>query len=79
LFNAGQSRIEMHLQALCEVTLRWDGGVRHFAAGETIHTENSYKYTQANFLELLEQSGFGAAQCWTDAQNSFLVCYAKAV
>jgi dimethylhistidine N-methyltransferase len=79
LFNAGQSRIEMHLQALCEVTLRWDGGVRHFAAGETIHTENSYKYTQANFLELLEQAGFGAAQCWTDAQNSFLVCYAKAV
>jgi len=79
LFNAAQSRIEMHLRALREVTLRWDGGVRHFAPGETIHTENSYKYTAANFLELLGQAGFGAAQCWTDAQNSFLVCYAKAV
>jgi dimethylhistidine N-methyltransferase len=79
LFNPGQSRIEMHLQALHELTLRWDGGVRHFAAGETIHTENSYKYTAANFLELLGQAGFGAAQCWTDARNSFLVCYAKAV
>jgi dimethylhistidine N-methyltransferase len=79
LFNAGQSRIEMHLQAMRELTLRWEGGVRHFAAGETIHTENSYKYTTANFLELLGQAGFGAAQCWTDSQNSFLVCYAKAV
>jgi dimethylhistidine N-methyltransferase len=79
LFNAGQSRIEMHLQALRAVTLRWEGGVRHFAPGETIHTENSYKYTAANFLELLGQAGFGATQCWTDEQNSFLVCYAKAM
>jgi uncharacterized SAM-dependent methyltransferase len=79
LFNRKQSRIEMHLQALGEVTLRWDGGVRHFAPGETIHTENSYKYTTANFLELLGQAGFGATQCWTDEQNSFLMCYAKAM
>ena len=79
LFNAGQSRIEMHLQALRAVTIRWAGGIRHFAAGETIHTENSYKYTQPHFLELLGQAGFGATQCWTDAKNSFLVCYAKTV
>jgi dimethylhistidine N-methyltransferase len=79
LFNPGQSRIEMHLQALREVTVRWDSGVRHFVPGETIHTENSYKYTKIHFLELLEQAGFGTARCWTDDQNSFLVCYAKAV
>ncbi len=79
LFNPAQSRIEMHLPALRDVTVRWNGGLRHFAADETIHTENSYKYTKPHFLELLQEAGFGEAQCWTDAQNSFLVCYAKAV
>jgi dimethylhistidine N-methyltransferase len=79
LFNDEQSRIEMHLQALRDVTVRWEGGSRSFAAGQSIHTENSYKYTKKRFLELLSEAGFGAASCWTDARNSFLVCYAKAV
>jgi dimethylhistidine N-methyltransferase len=79
LFNRSQSRIEMHLQALGDVQVQWDGGMRCFAAGQTIHTENSYKYTRMQFLELLSQAGFGQARCWTDEQNSFLVCYAEAV
>jgi dimethylhistidine N-methyltransferase len=79
LFNPAQSRIEMHLQALGDVTVTWDGGVRRFTTGETIHTENSYKYSKPHFLELLAQAGFGNAQCWTDARNSFLVCYARAI
>jgi uncharacterized SAM-dependent methyltransferase len=37
------SRIEMHLQARQAVTVRWRDGERRFAAGERIHTENSYK------------------------------------
>lgn len=77
LFNEKQSRVEMHLQALADVTVRWAGGSRSFAAGETIHTENSYKYTRERFLELLAQAGFGDARCWTDDKKSFLVCYAK--
>jgi dimethylhistidine N-methyltransferase len=78
VFNAEQSRVEMHLQARHAVTVRWPGGARRFAADERIHTENSYKYTRKSFLELLETSGFGDAVCWTDADAQFLVCYARA-
>jgi dimethylhistidine N-methyltransferase len=78
-FNVEQSRIEMHLEAREAVTVRWPGAERRFAAGERIHTENSYKYTRRGFLELLETSGFGEAVCWTDRQEKFLVCYARAV
>jgi dimethylhistidine N-methyltransferase len=79
LYNAGQSRIEMHLEARRALTVSWPGGQRAFAPGERIHTENSYKFTEAGFLGLLAQSGFGAAQCWTDERKSFLLCYAHAV
>ncbi len=78
LFNAEQSRIEMHLEAKHDLTVAWPGGSRAFAAGERIHTENSYKYTERSFLDLLRQSGFGDATCWTDAAKSFLVCHARA-
>jgi dimethylhistidine N-methyltransferase len=79
VFNAAQSRIEMHLQALGDVSVHWAGGMRHFAADETIHTENSYKYTKPRFLELLGQAGFAEAASWTDENDMFLVCHAKAV
>lgn len=79
LFNREQSRIEMHLQAPQDVTVQWDGGARHFEAGEYIHTENSYKYTEQRFIDLLIHAGFGEVNCWTDERNSFLVCHARAV
>jgi dimethylhistidine N-methyltransferase len=79
LFNAAQSRIEMHLQAEKDIAVNWPGGTRRFAAGETIHTENSYKYTKPRVLELLGQAGFAEAKSWTDRDNSFLVCHAKAI
>lgn len=78
IFNPAQGRIEMHLQAVHDTTLQWDSGSRHFSSGDYIHTENSYKYTKRHFLELLGLSGFGKPKCWTDPQNSFLVCYANA-
>jgi dimethylhistidine N-methyltransferase len=79
LFNAGQSRIEMYLEARTAVTVRWPGGAREFAAGERIHTENSYKYTKTRFLDLLRDAGFGETTCWTDTENRFLLCHAKAI
>jgi dimethylhistidine N-methyltransferase len=78
-FNEADSRIEMHLQARAAVTVRWPGGQRRFEAGETIHTENSYKYTPQAVLDLLEKAGFGKARTWTDARGWFLVCHAKAL
>jgi dimethylhistidine N-methyltransferase len=79
LFNTEQSRIEMHLEARADVMVTWPGGQRTFAAGERIHTENSYKYTRRGFVELLESCGFGAAQSWTDEAEQFLVCHARAI
>ena len=58
LFNRDQSRIEMHLEARRPVTVRWPGGERRFAAGERIHTENSYKYTLPRLTQLLRDAGY---------------------
>lgn len=77
-FDPTQRRIEMHLEARRDLTVRWDGGARAFAAGETIHTENSYKYTRDRFLQLLRDAGFADVRCWTDPQGWFLVCHARA-
>jgi len=78
-FNAALGRIEMHLEAKLDLTVSWDGGERHFRKGETIHTENSYKYTREGFSQLLHQAGFGPANIWTDATGWFMVCHARAV
>ena len=71
LFNATESRVEMHLAARAATTVRWPGGERHFSAGERIHTENSYKWTPAAFAALLRDAGFADVQHWTDPQGWF--------
>ncbi len=76
-FNAAQSRIEMHLEATQALEVHWPGGARHFAQGERIHTENSYKYRVEDFVALLQRAGFGKAQVWTDAQQWFAVVLAR--
>lgn len=78
-FNAESSRIEMHLEAKSNHSVHWQGGQRRFERGELIHTENSYKYTQKEFLALLRDAGFGDVQVWTDPQEWFMVCHAQAV
>ena len=76
-FDTSQSRIEMHLQAATEQTVRWRGHQRRFNAGERIHTENSYKYTLASMTALLKKAGFSQVQHWTDAQSWFGVFWAS--
>lgn len=66
-------RIEMHLQARHQVSVRWPGGGRSFDAGERIHTESSYKYTTASFCSLLREAGFTRQSVWTDALGWFAV------
>ncbi|MET3109191.1 dimethylhistidine N-methyltransferase [Oxalobacteraceae bacterium GrIS 2.11] len=77
-FNPKQNRIEMHLVARQTLTATWQGGARKFEQGESIHTENSYKYTRDGFLLLLEQSGFHKPQVWTDPNKMFMVCHSHA-
>jgi dimethylhistidine N-methyltransferase len=78
-YAANERRVEMHLEAREALTVRWQGGSRHFAAGERIHTENSYKYRRSAACGLLEQAGFQVASVWTDPAEWFAVIYARAV
>jgi uncharacterized SAM-dependent methyltransferase len=78
-YNAAMGRIEMHLEARSAQTVHWRGGERRFEAGERIHTENSYKYQQADAIGLLERSGFEATRVWTDPQRWFAVIHAQAI
>jgi L-histidine Nalpha-methyltransferase len=78
LYNADESRIEMHLQSIGDQTVRWTGGERRFADGERLHTENSYKWAPEDFGALLGEAGFGAPRHWTDANGWFSVFWAPA-
>lgn len=75
--NTRESRIEMHLQACRDVTVRWPGHERRFRRGETIHTENSYKYRPREFSDMLAAAGFPDIECWTDADRWFSVFHAR--
>ena len=77
-FNDKLSRIEMHLEAESDQTVRWPNGVRRFERGERIHTENSYKYTRQSFISFLTEAGFENVKTWTDPQQWFMVCHAQA-
>ena len=72
-YNAAASRIEMHLQARSRQAVRWPGGERVFAAGERIHTENSYKWTPQAFEALLRDAGYTRLQRWSDEREWFAV------
>jgi uncharacterized SAM-dependent methyltransferase len=54
------------------------GGVRKFAKDERIHTENSYKWRQADFAKLLLSAGFAQTRAWTDERGWFAVFWASA-
>ncbi|MCD6024590.1 MAG: L-histidine N(alpha)-methyltransferase [Fibrobacteria bacterium] len=76
-FNARLSRIEMHLVATRAVTARVAGKTVRFGEGESLHTENSYKYSAEEFTELLKGAGFEASAAWTDPRKYFCVFYAE--
>lgn len=77
-FNAAESRIEMHLESRLAVDVRWPGGARRFAAGERIHTENSYKYRLDQVEAMVKEVGFAKPSLWTDPRHWFAVCHAPA-
>jgi L-histidine Nalpha-methyltransferase len=66
-FNAAQSRIEMHLVSTRPQKVRVNGITIDFSRGETIHTENSYKYTVASFQALAREAGWTAAKVFCDS------------
>jgi L-histidine N-alpha-methyltransferase len=72
-YDEGQSRIEMHLVSLREQSVHIDALNLEvaFSEGETIHTENSYKYDDDALAQMAADSGFEMAGRWADSQNWF--------
>jgi uncharacterized SAM-dependent methyltransferase len=77
LFNAAESRIEMHLESRRALRVRWPGGERRFSAGTRIHTENSYKTTPAALSALLRAAGFDHVRLYTDPSDRFALALAR--
>jgi len=74
-YNEQAGRIEMHLVSNKQQQIRIDGRCFDFAANESIHTENSYKYHVEDFQALAAQAGFTAVKVWTDTDRLFSVQY----
>ena len=72
-YNPARSRIEMHLQSLARQKVRVARRAIPFRAGETIHTENSYKYTLARFAALAAAAGWETRAVFTDPAEYFSV------
>ena len=73
IYNPGQGRIEMHLESKRDQEVCVAGHVFHFRAGETIHTENAYKYAIAEFRDLARTAHWLPHRVWTDEDGLFSV------
>ncbi|RRJ82840.1 L-histidine N(alpha)-methyltransferase [Aestuariirhabdus litorea] len=72
-YNPGPGRIEMHLLSLRPQQVVVEGHPFHFKEGETIHTENSYKYSGEEFATLAGKAGFHGQALWSDPAKLFSV------
>lgn len=77
-WNAEQGRIEMHLVSRKDQAVTVAGQRFRFAEGETIHTENSHKFTVSEFQELARGGGFEPVTAWTDNRDLFSIHYLRA-
>jgi dimethylhistidine N-methyltransferase len=74
-YNAVEGRIEMHLVSRKRQTIKMQSDVFQFDEGETIHTENSYKYTAQEFQQLARLAGWHPKMLWSDPDKLFNVHY----
>jgi dimethylhistidine N-methyltransferase len=72
-YNADERRIEMHLVSARDQEVRLAGHTFRFRAGETLHTESSYKYSVDAFQALAHAGGFASRRCWTDSKGLFSI------
>jgi L-histidine Nalpha-methyltransferase len=84
-WNPIESRIEMHLESLITQRVHIPANAAgpaltlEFTPGETIHTENSYKFTPTTVAALLTSASFTATNSWQDPHHLFAVTLATAV
>lgn len=70
-YNRQLRRIEMHLESVCDQIVHCAGRPVHFRRGETIHTENSYKYSLPDLDDLLREAGLARDHSWFDPDQLF--------
>jgi len=75
VWNEDKGCVESFLRSTDEQTVTVAGELFSFAAGETIHTEYSFKYTLDEFAELMGEAGFSVEEVWTDDRSYFSVQY----
>jgi len=73
LWNEVFSRIEMHLVSRSAQKVRLAGRLFDFASGETIHTENSHKYTLDGFGALAARAGWSVERSWSSSEPAYAV------
>ena len=78
-YNTQQGRVEMHLVSSKDQVILVNGMEFEFSMKDTIHTENSYKYTLEEFADLAIGSGFKVLKVWKDAKDLFSVQYLEAI
>ena len=76
-YNSGEKRIEMHLESQQDQWVECAGEQIFLKRGETLHTENSYKYSPGRFAELAQQAGFQVRQQWSDPGELFSLYYCE--
>ena len=73
VWNRLEERIEMHLESLDDQNVKVAGRVFPFAAGETIHTESSYKLSPTRFADLARRAGWRVEELWISPKPQFAV------
>jgi dimethylhistidine N-methyltransferase len=74
-YNEEYGRVEMHLKSKVPQLVRVNETIFRFHAGETIHTENSYKYSVDEFIALCGKAGLSLKRFWKDPENLFCMYY----
>jgi len=79
VFNESEGKIEMHLRSLVDhkVTIEKTNDEIHFSSGESIITENSYKFTESEIKSLINNSGLEISHIWYDKRNFYSLVLAK--
>jgi len=73
IWNLDESRMEMHLESLKDQRVRVAGRTVRFAKGETLHTENSYKFTVQGFADLAKKAGWRLETSWLSDEPAFAI------
>lgn len=76
-YNEEAGRIEMHLVSTVDQDVMVENRTFHFREGESIHTENSYKYSVEEFTTLVNSSGLRIDKVWKDPRSYFGLFYLK--